>query len=607
MKRLIYIVLSTIGILYFSSSCSNDLDKSPDGVLTMEEICSDPDKVGALLQGCFNNIPHKGYQYWFNEPLITACTDEGWSSEDGLGDGVGRMYKGNASAGSHPIRDSYDGHGGTSTNLYWTRYWQQIRLCNQFLEVIGTAAVNSEAERERFTAEARVLRAYFYSELVKWFGKVPIISITLGFDDYDGLKRESVYDVAKFIAEDCDAAINSNLPWRITTNAEKMRPTKALAWAIKSKMMLFAASPLFNEGQNHWEEAYKMNKQAVEELKKNGYELFTTCTNPSVFGKYGAAAFHQLACQNAEYSANPVDKETIWQHLTGGKFIWHIGYVGSGMDGTYKCGTCPTQELVDAFETIDGEPILDLSKPYLDEKHLQPNYNKNNKLYDPNNPYKNRDPRLAATAMCNGDTIIWNNGQVFKIETFVGGRHQIVLDPSNRMFSRTGYLHRKLVTPGASNTNQINNANWKFFRLGEIILNYAEAAAEAGHLDDAKAAVDEIRARVHMPALPAGLSQEEMILRVRNERRVELAWEEVRYYDLRRWEKPDGNLSATSKWLTGMRITKKSDGTFSYQRFNISSSPRGGYLNKDLLLPIPLDEISRLLLKTGENWQNKGW
>ena len=157
------------------------------------------------------------------------------------------------------------------------------------------------------------------------------------------------------------------------------------------------------------------------------------------------------------------------------------------------------------------------------------------------------------------------------------------------------------------NTNPINNSNWKFFRFGEILLNYAEAAAESGHLAEAKAAVDEVRARVKMPALPIGLSKEEMILRVHNERRVELAWEEVRYFDLRRWQKPDGNLNETCQWFTGMRITKLNDGSFNYQRYNISSNPRGGYQNRDLLLPLPLDEVSRLESTTGETWQNPGW
>lgn len=387
--KLSYLFISSVVALGSFTSCSDVLDVAPDGTLSMEEVYADPDKVGALLNACYNSIPQKGYVYYFFDPLITACSDDGWSSEEVQGTAIQGAYSGNASASGHPIRDMHDGHG-SSNNAYWSRYWQQIRLCNQFLENIDNAAVHSETERARFKAEAHVLRAYFYSELIKWFGKLPIVDKTIEFDaDFSTLRREKVYDVVKFIASDCEAAISCNeLPWRITTDDEAMRATKALAWAIKSKMMLFAASPLFNEGEDHWEEAYQVNKQAVDELKKNGYELFTKCTNPSTFGTYDAAAFHQLACQNADYSAEPRDKETIWQHRAGSVFVWHVGYIGSNMDGTFKCGTCPTQELVDAFETVDGQPILDLAKPYLDEKHLQPNYNLNNKMYDPRNPYK---------------------------------------------------------------------------------------------------------------------------------------------------------------------------------------------------------------------------
>src|SRR5690606_2160115 len=102
-------------------------------------------------------------------------------------------------------------------------------------------------------------------------------------------------------------------------------------------------------------------------LKANGYELFKETTQPAVFGNGPAAALRQLVAQNADYSATPRDRETIYQKRGGGVFVWHIGYIGSNMANTYKCGVAPTQELIDAFETTDGEPILDLHKPYLDE------------------------------------------------------------------------------------------------------------------------------------------------------------------------------------------------------------------------------------------------
>jgi hypothetical protein len=311
-------------------------------------------------------------------------------------------------------------------------------------------------------------------------------------------------------------------------------------------------------------------------------------------------------CQNADYSATPRDKETIYQHKQGGLFVWHIGYIGSNMSNTYKVGTCPTQELIDAFETTDGQPVLDPAKPYLDERHLQPNYNPANKTYNPNDPYKNRDPRLYATAYMNGDIIIWDNEPV-TIEAYVDGQHALSFDQSNRSSTRTGYFHRKMVTPRACGTNQVNNANFKFYRLAGILLDYAEAAAEAGHPDEARAAANEVRARVGMPPLPADLSEEQLILRIHNERRVELAWEEQRYFDLRRWQNPGGDLSVTCKWLTAMLITKEPDGTFAYQRSNILTTPRGGWQNRDLLLPLPLAEVARLEPLTGKKWQNPGW
>ncbi len=585
------------------------LDIAPDGTLTMEEVFSDPDKVSAFLNTCYTNLPYKSYFYHGWEQLPTAVSDDGWTTWDGGNDAAAKIYGDRETASDHPVRDAYLGDAAWSLNNYWARYWDQIRLCSQFIENIDGATVRSEAERDRMRAEAHVLRAYFYSELVKWFGRVPVLDGTLGFEeDFSRLKRESVYNVVKFIEQDCNMAIYSeHLPWRITSDSEALRATKALAWTIKSKMMLFAASPLFNEGNDYWEEAYECNAQAVAQLKANGYGLFKVCTNPNTFGTGKAAAFRQLMCQAADYAAEPRDRETIWQHNTGSCFVWHIGYIGSSHDGTYSVASCPTQELADAFNTTDGEPILNLEKPYNDPKHLQPNFNSKS-IYDENNPYANRDPRMAETMLYNGAPYTYQ-GISYNLETFEGGRNHISLNPAEDDFTRTGYYHCKLVQPGASAGTQydVYSPGWKYFRLAEVILNYAEAAAEAGHLTEAKDAVDEIRARVGMPALPSGLTKEEMILRVRNERRVELAWEECRYFDLRRWQNPDGDLKDYQEWLTGMRPLPQSDGTFRYERYNIWTKERGGCSRRDLLLPIPVDEVARMESLTGEKWQNPGW
>lgn len=601
-QRLIAIILP---LMLSASSCTDVLDMAPDGNMQLDEVLADPELVEGLLNRCYTNIPKKGYSYYWFESAVVGASDDGWTSDEGQGLLLGNLYQDNNSASGHVMWNSPDEGGGNAQ--YWDRFWQQIRLCSQFIEVIDGAAVNNEADRGRFKAEAHLLRAFFYMELVKWFGKVPILDATVPFDaDFSTLTRSSVYDVAKFIISDCDAALaEANLPWRITEANDAGRVTKALALALKTKAMLFAASPLHNEGQDHWEEAYQVAKDAVSKLKANGYELFTETTQPGVFGTGPAAPLRQLVAQNADYSATPRDRETIYQVRDGSVFVWHIGYIGSNMPNTYKAGLAPTQELVDAFETIDGEPILNLSKPYLDERHLQPNYNPA-AVYDPNNPYANRDPRLDQTVLRNGSTIVFDN-QTVEIQTYVGGAHEPSFDITNRSASRTGYYHAKMVTPGASQTNAINNSNWKYYRLGETLLDLAEAAAEAGHLDEARTAANEVRGRSGMPGFSASLSQEELILRIRNERRVELAWEEQRYFDMRRWESPDGDLSETGKWLTAMVITRNGDGSFTYTRRNISNNPRGGWQNRDLLLPIPLNEASTLESVTGQKWQNPGW
>jgi hypothetical protein len=605
-KNNIYIIIVMTLI-----SCTDVLDKAPDGQLSMDEIWADPVKVEQMLNTCYNQIPAKGYSYHWFDPIVVAASDDGYTSEEGQGQSLEHYYKDENSAKVHWIRDSPHAPGGDGlNNAFWDRYWQQIRLCSQFIENIDKAAVNNESDRARFKAEAHLLRAFFYLELVKWFGKLPVLDHTLAFDaDYSELHRQPVYEVAQQIVSDCDVALaTTELPWRITVSSDALRVNKALAHAIKTKALLFAASPLHNEGNDYWEEVYQTAKTAVQELKANGYELYTTCTQPNIFGTGKAAALHQLVCRaDDDYSASPRDKETIYRHKGGTIFVWHIGYIGSGEDGTYKVGTCPTQELIDAFETTDGVPVLDLAKPYLDEKHLQPNYNTANTLYKPDAPYENRDPRMDITALRNGSEFVWNNGERKTVNTVTGGRHAPSWVTSNRELSRTGYFHKKMVTPGASNTNKIDNAVWKFFRLGELLLDYAEAAAEAGHFPEARAAANEVRARSGMPDLPENLLQPELILRIRNERRVELAWEEQRYFDLRRWQTPNGDLSATSKYFTAIVITDFGNNTFSYSRRSISDNPRGGWQNRDLLLPIPLAEVSRMNLITGEKWQNPGW
>ena len=609
MKRIIIVLVLGMAM----QSCLDVLDVAPDGNLSMEEVLADPNQTAGLLTECYQNIPSFGWWFGDWENYFVAFSDEGWSPADALGGPVANIYNGQSSASSHPMRDLITFVPESNhTGNWWNKYWQQIHKCSQVIELIDQSAV-SETNKRLYKAEAQVLRAWYYLELVKFFGKLPILESTIAFDaDFTVLKRETVYDVVtKRIAADCDAALaTAELPWRIDNVANDLRATRALAHATKATAFLFAASPLHNGGNNYWEEAYQVCRTAVNELKANGYELFTVCTEPDIFGTGDEAAFYQYICRNMDFPQNR-DKETIWQRRSGEMDWyytrgWYLYYIGSSVPDTYGTSACPTQELVDAFETRDGEPILDLKQPYLDEMHLQPNFRPGTG-YSDSDPYTNRDPRFYATVLYNGAVISWANGLPLTIESYVGGPHSIVTSLSGWNVTRTSYFHRKMIVPGACITNEAMGPRHRYFRLAEIILSYAEAAAEAGHYNEAKVAVDEIRARVNMPPLPADLSPEDLILRIRNERRVELAYENQRYFDMRRWQTPNGNMETLCKWVTGMLINKQSDGSFTYERVNTRSGPRYGYENKDLLLPIPLSEAALLEAATGDKWQNPGW
>lgn len=611
-------------------SCSDALNSAPDGKISLNEVFTDNDMVAAYLNGCYAYISGGGVRWYFWMRGPVAWSDEAWDTDAEAEAWItsGQLYNGTASASSHPAYQwSEEGNGD-----YWNRYWAGIRQCTYFLTHIDAATVTSEANRSRWRAEAHLLRAYYYSELLRWLGcPLPIEREVYGLDfDFSTIKRSSYYEVVQFILEDCNAALSApELPWRITTEAEGYRLTKAVAEAIKSRMTVYMASPLYSQGQNYWEEAYQVNKSALAGLRAQGYELYNAINYPATwkdeeafFPNDHAALFNEYFCTSMVFSSSPVDKETLYQTKTGQGNIWHID--GIGAQGQYKSGTCPSQELVDCFETTDGQPVLNLGQPYKDEvTHLIPNYNPANTLYKEQEPYANRDPRFYASIYYNGSKrkAYWPFAETssspenfpastgFRVRVIAtwDGEPETGIHPAIRKATRTGYFQRKFLHPfSGSQVDKTIGAQFKLYRLAEVILNFAEAAAEANHPEEAIAAVNEIRNRVGMPNLPSGLSKDELILRIRNERRVELALEGYRYFDVRRWNTPDGNLEKTDRWITAMWITRNADGSYTYKRGPVSRE-RLCWSQKYMWLPVPMNEVNIMKAHTGEDWQNPGW
>lgn len=641
MKNILYIITACL-LVSSLSACSSALDEAPSGKISLEEVFRDNDKTMSYLNTCYSSVNIKGCHYFFWSRGPVNWCDDAWDADDvesSYESPSGRYYNGNATASSFPA--NVVGNDSGNESVSWSRYFQRIRNCAVFLQNIPTANVTKESDRARWTAEAHILRAYYYSELLMWFGcSIPIIREPYTLDaDFAKVERSSFHDVVEFIIEDCDAALAcEELPWRITTDSEAMRMTKAVAWAIKSRMTLFAASPLYNDGNNYWDEAYSVNKAAVKALESNGYALYDKVNQAAVWGDEKAYLptpasqyFNEYFCNSGAYSVDPADRETIYQLRNGAN--WDLANVDApGAILQTKAGTCPSQELVDAFETIDGQPVLNLSKPYLDEQHLRPNYNEGT-IYDKNNPYANRDPRFYATIYFNGSqrycnwttaaepTSFENLGQgkgtmtrtITTWDAYENTKGEIVnsAEPlmgrssSGRLLTRTGYYQRKFLHPNSGAEMRIDGARHKDYRLAEIYLNFAEAAMEAGHADEAIVYVNKVRTRAGMPGLPASLSGNELRLRIHNERRVELALEGNRYFDVRRWSNPDGDLSATDRWVTAASITHMKDGSYKYERATIKE--RQCYTNKWLKMPIPLTEVNNMRAITGEDWQNPGW
>ncbi len=570
MKQIIYF----ISTLIFVTSCA-DLDIQPDGRITLADVFEDETKTEAFLNTVYTFAPAY-FWYYTNQSMLAGSSDE--AEDSMIGSGApninARWIAGGLTPANNPGIDLY------------SSMWRGIQHANIFLENISSVEFEDANRKERLIGEAKILRAFYYWELVKQYGPMPIFEKAPDVNfDYSSLSRPEMQDIIDFIVQDCDDAItNMRLPLRVYYGAEAGRVTRAVAHAIKSQALLYNASPLWNPGNQteKWKAAADAAKQAIETLTANDvYKLVDS---------YGAYFLTGM-----DYEDNPKDTETILQ-TSGSGSLFIANHSIPSRPGGSKAGVCPTQELVDAYEMLEtGEPAI---VGYEDEEHLIPIINEGSG-YDPKNPYMGRDPRFYETIWYNGALYDNINGNVHTVETFIGGSDQLLKVPPYTRNTHTGYYLRKFIDPRIQGT-QASTATWKKYRLAELYLNLAEAENELnGPTQEAYSAVNKIRERAGMKGLPGNLTKDEMRLRIRNERRVELAFEEHRFWDVRRWK----ILSQTDKNVTGVEIIKESDNSFVYYRFSLGE--RNAWQEKFLIFPIPIGDVSNI--PSFNDQQNPGW
>lgn len=450
----------------------------------------------------------------------------------------------------------------------WANAYTGIRRCTDFLNNFGVVPLKSAYEKRSWFGEARVMRAFFYWELVRRWGGIPIVGDSVkGLEDNIELPRNSFATCIDYIVKECDRAADSlrNDP---ADDINLGRWTKAGAMALKTQVLLFAASSLYN-GEN-------INDSL------SGYDAYDV--NRWKFAADAAKAIMDLGSYQLETDFKSVfisqrSNEIIFAKLNGpGRSVENLNGPPNLSSAPALGYTSPTQDLVDAFGMKNGKPITDPSSGY-----------------NPDNPYANRDPRFYATILYNGAQ--WLNSN---IETYEGG----LSGPgsSTGTQTKTGYYMRKFMG-NYETQNQYGDAyhDWIYFRYAGVLLNFAEARNEYSGPDaDVYAAVEAIRQRAGLDpyTLDAGLTKEQMRDIIRNECRKEFAFEEHRYWDLRRWKIAETVLNAP---LHGMSIIKNSSGTFTYNIQTVATPlfPAPKYY----FYPVPYNEM----ISNSNMVQNTGW
>lgn len=578
-KKLSLRLFSVVATAMVFASCAKDYEKIPLGQqMSIDLIFDKNDSAGQyaieFLTNTYNDALFSGHNRLSGD-YMDAASDDAISSYTGLSD-VEKIATGAYSATAVNSDDN------------WSKSYIAIRSATIFIVNIDRVPLleklsDGRPARSAYKAEARFLRAWTYFELVRRYGGVPITGDSVyQLTDNITLPRQSFETCINYIVSELDAAADSLRGEEQVNSTNYGRITKGAALALKAKVLLYAASPLFNGGniddgnvltgytsydKNRWklaaDAAQAVMNLGTYALMPNYTDVFTTQAEP--IGNNTETIFWR---QNGTGTS---------VETTNGP----VGYTSAGGSGR----TSPTQNLVDAFPTIDGLQITDP-----------------NSGYNEDDPYANRDPRLKATIFYNGYS--WLNRYV---QTYDGG-----LDKPGGTIqqTKTGYYMRKFMgsfenvqgSPVYSNTIH----DWIFLRYAEVLLDYAEAANEyAGPGDDVYNVLYALRKRAGIApgdnntyGLKQGMSQDEMREAIRNERRIEMAFEEDRYWDVKRWKIAE---QVYADPLQGMDIQQTGNGQLYFNKISVLTPHF--VAPKMYLYPIPYSEV----VKNANMKQNPGW
>ena len=526
-------------------SCKKDfLDTRPLDKISSEATWKDGPLSEAFIFNVYSFLGYGG----FEEQALAALTDEAMFTHAGRN--INTFNEGS---------ETPSNLAWFSSTYEWSRMYLAIRQANIALENLPTSTFSDNTLRERLTGEAYFLRAYYYQQLVRFYGGVPIISKSYGLNEDYTIARNTYEECINFIVADLDKAIQL-LDGKAETPG---RASKLAAMALKSRVLLYAASDLHDgptaSGKSstlgsygslnlvaytggdrtaRWQAAKNAAKAVLDAT--SGYK---TDLGAPVSAAEGTANYIAIAMGGKSKAADPGGAvELLFQRTHTAAYTvednWPLGGIhygiNNGPNGYHNwAGNTPIQQLVDDYEMMDGSSF-DWNNPA--QKAA---------------PYTNRDPRFYGTIMYDGSNWKPRPSDVAALDPanqiqtgyydngnggFINGIDTRESTVENWNGSRTHYYTRKFIDPDpalADNQSSAQIIPWPFIRYTEVILNYAEACIELGEEAEAKAWLNKIRYRAGMPAITdAGAALKD---RYRNERRIELAYEEHRYHDARRW------------------------------------------------------------------------
>jgi starch-binding outer membrane protein, SusD/RagB family len=548
-NKFFYLLLSMMLFVH----CSSDmLDIKPVYKFTESNVFTDSKTLEIYVNGCYSGFYTFGrLDWWFALPLehfTSPLSDENYAKHSFWGTTIitenGALSPSNLGC----------------FQWKWGNTYAAIKNCNLFMDNISLAKNIDPLLVGRFTDEVRFIRAYLYFDLLRYWGGVPIVQTVPTLDNYEIIPRNSPDEVIDFIVSELDIILaDSKLPnsLRTCSDAYKGRATTAAVHALKARALLFSASPLFNKEGNpvKWEKAASACKSAIDYAEANGHQLY------SDYGSLFISPYNEEEIFIRSYWSGNVDLD---EGLRSNLDTYFNSPSNSGWTSL-----CPTQDMVESYETLDGKKISDSTSGYKLERF-----------------WENRDPRLAQSILYDGSQ--WKGRQ---IETFLpGGVDSNEAPVGNWNYSVTGYFVKKFlkedVIPGDYDTKRGSPQHNIIFRLAELYLNYAETQIELGHEIEAKKYINMVRDRSGMPSInDNGFSLKE---RYRNERKVELFMENHRYHDLRRWEIASSTMN--DKFIRGVEIKKSDNGVKSY---SVVDRQKIFFPEKYRFVPIPKDEIDR--------------